>query len=518
MFAGFLRSGVIAALMVVGGVAYADSTITFIHTNDLHAHVEATKIKDVALGGYARHATLIRKLKQESVNPLLLNGGDVFQGTLYFNTYNGLADLAYMHYVGYDAMAVGNHEFDKGPSVLADFARSAKFPLLSANIDVSNEPLLKDEILPSTILEVGSEKIGLVGATTVDLPIISNIGLHVRMKEIVPALQAEIDKLTAQGINKIAVVSHCGFSEERALVRELSGVDIVVGGHSHTLLGKLEMPEGVSSRGSYPTVEKNKDGKTALVVQAWEWGKVIGRIAVTFDDNGDVKSWDGSPIKVDESIPEDPTMATMVEAFRMPLLTLKTQKVGEAKEDIDRAAYGRESAVGNLIADSMLEATKKAGAQAAFMNAGGIRAPIPAGNLTFGGLIEVQPFNNTLVVMDLTGAEIKKVIEFGVRNAPDFSGGFIHVSSGTSYVVTPRQPADSKVSDIMIAGAPLDPAKTYKITVNSFMSTGGDGHETLKNAPGARIDTGLLDIDALVDYVKANSPISPLVEGRITAK
>lgn len=504
----------LAALVAVA--ASADYTATFLHTNDLHAHVESTKVKEEALGGYARHATLLRKLKRESTHPLLLNGGDVFQGTLYFTTYNGLADLAYMEYVGYDAMAVGNHEFDKGPKTLADFVKSANFPVLSANIDASDDPDLKGLIKSSTVLMVGGQRIGLVGATTPDLPTISNIGPHVRMKPITDAVQKEVDDLARRGINKIALVSHCGFGEERELARQLSGVDVIVGGHSHTLVGRIRVGGSDMGNTPYPAVEKDRDGNTTLVVQAWEWGKVIGRLAVTFDDDGRVKSWEGAPVKVDASIKEDSVLSTIIEAFRFPLQALREQKVGEAKTEIARGDSNAESTAGNLVADAMLEATASQGAVAAFMNAGGIRSGLPAGPLTYGTLIEMQPFGNGLTIISLTGDEIKKVLEFGVSKAPEYSGGFIHVSKGTAYQWNASRPVGDRVTSITLAGQPLDPAKTYKITTNSFTASGGDAHETLKNAPGPRVETGILDIDALIDYVKAHSPIEPKREGRIT--
>jgi 5'-nucleotidase len=496
-------------LAAASSIASADFTATFIHTNDLHAHVEGGRVNGEMLGGYARHATLIKQLKKDSPNPILLNGGDVFQGTLYFNTYLGLADLAYMEYVGYDAMAVGNHEFDRGPATLAAFIKSASFPVLSSNIDATEDPDLKGLIKPSTILEVGGQRIGIVGATTVDLPAISNIGEHIKMKPIVAAMQKEVDSFTTQGINKIVVVSHCGYGEERELARTLKGVDVIVGGHSHTLVGTVQVGGSPMGTAPYPTVEKDPDGNTALVVQGWEWGKVVGNLRVTFDDAGHVKSWEGAPIKIDASIPEDPVFATIIEAFQKPLKALRDQKVGDSKIEI---TDGRgESPAGNLIADAMLEATASQGAVAAFMNAGGVRSGLPAGPLTYGTLIEMQPFNNSLTILELTGAEIKKALEHGVS----VGGGFLHVSHGTAYVIDRSRPEGDRVTSITIAGQPVDPSKTYKVTFNSFTASGGDAHETLKAATGARTDTGILDIDALIDYVKAHSPIEPKVEGRI---
>lgn len=487
-----------------------DFTLTILHTNDMHAHVEATKVGDHVLGGYPRQATLIKRLRAESVNPILLNAGDTFQGTLYFNAYVGLADLAFMNLAGYDAMCAGNHEFDRGPGPFGEFIRRAQFPVLCANVDFSQEPTLAGLVKPSTVLTVGHEMVGVVGAVTPTLPSISSPGDKIKMLDMLVSVQAEIDRLNAAGVNKIIVLSHVGYSEEVEMAKALRGVDVIVGGHSHTLLGECNL-EGISGRGGYPTVVQNADGDTALVVQAWEWGKVVGRMVVIFDEAGKVKSWPvASPVPVTQDIAPDPLVASVIDAFSKPIESLKNQPIAESSEAIVRAAVNGESAVGNLIADAMLEATKQTGSVAAFMNAGGVRADIPAGQVTYGDLIAVQPFNNTLTVLELKGSEIKAALEHGFGN-----GGQLYTSAGTTYTVDASKPAGQRIVNVTIAGQPLDLNKTYRVTTNSFTAGGGDGHEAIKNAAGYREDTGLLDIDALIDYVKKTGRIESKLEGRI---
>ncbi len=295
------------------GAAQGQFKLTILHTNDLHAHMDATKFNDVMYGGYARQATLVDRIRDEVENVLLLSGGDTFQGTIYFNTYEGLSDLAFMNYVGYDAMATGNHEFDRGPAVLATFVNQADFPVLAANIDVSGDEHLNGVVGKSVILEVGGEKIGIVGAVIPILHEISSPGEDVVMLDLVTSVQSEIDRVISQGVNKIVVVSHVGYSGEVRLAEALKGVDIIVGGHSDTFLGSFD---GSPETGrSYPTVVKNADGDTALVVQAWHWGMVLGRLNVEFDDEGRVIQWSGGPVPITEDIPEDPVVRSMVAAF-----------------------------------------------------------------------------------------------------------------------------------------------------------------------------------------------------------
>lgn len=491
--------------------AAGDFQLKLLHFNDTHGHIESSRVNRVPVGGFARLATLIQRERKESPNTILLHAGDVFQGTLYFNVYEGLADLAFMNWIKVDAMALGNHEFDKGPAPLATFLQRASFPGLAANLDVSAEPSLRSLVKPSTIIRVGSERVGVVGAITEDLPDIASPGPNVKLIPLVASIQKEVDGLTRQGVNKIILLSHCGFSVDQGLAKQLRGVDVIVGGHSHTLLGKVEIPGFDGSRGSYPTRVKGIDSEV-LVVQAWEWGKVLGRLNITFDRAGRIKSDSGGPILVDEKTPEDPFVAGMVAAFRKPIEALMTQPVGELATSLNQrwTAESGEGLMGSVIADAQLAATQKLGAVAAFMNAGGVRAPLEKGKITYGQLVEVQPFGNTLVVLELTGTELRAAIEHGVSE-----GGMLLPSKGTSYRYDPNAPKGSRVKEVVVAGKPLEPAAKYMVTFNSFLAAGGDAHAVLKEAAGKRIDTGLLDLDALIDYFKANNPVSMQREGRI---
>lgn len=499
-------------LAALSAISVAEEfTLTVLHTNDLHARVEPAMIRRQPYGGYARQATLIKRFRASDPNPILLNGGDTFQGTLYFNVYEGLADAAFMNFVGYQAMAVGNHEFDRGPAVLGAFAKVAKFPLLAANLDVEAEPALKGLVKPSAVVVVGGQKIGVVGAVTPDLPTISSPGPNVKLRELFTSVQNAVDGLAAQGIDKILMVSHCGYGLEKELAAKIKGLDVIVGGHSHSYLG-TSVPDLVGSAGPYPTVVQGKEGK-CLVVSAWEWGKAFGRIKVTFDSAGVVSSWaEGKPIVVDESIKEDPDLASMIAALRKPIEALQTQVVGDTETGLSRnEGGGPDGTMANVIADAMLEATKGQGSVAAFMNAGGVRAALEPGKVTYGAAISVQPFNNTLVILELSGAELKAALEHGA----EVGGGLLHPSQGTSYRIDGSKPVGERVVDVTVAGAPLDLTRTYRLTFNSFTASGGDAHETLKNAKGARTDTGFLDIDALVAYFKAHSPVNRKLEGRI---
>ncbi|HVT14344.1 MAG TPA: bifunctional metallophosphatase/5'-nucleotidase [Fimbriimonadaceae bacterium] len=513
-----LKRLALSGFLALTALATADKpiTVTFLHSNDMHAHIEGATIQRKAYGGYARQATLIKRLRASEPNVVLLNAGDTFQGTLYFNVYEGLADLAYMNAVHYDAMALGNHEFDRGPATLSDFVKHADFPILCSNLDFSHESTLSGLVQPSTVLTIGGEKIGVVGAVTPDVFDISSPGAKITLKDLKSSVQTAVDDLTRQKVDKIVLLTHIGYEEDLKLVHELHDVDVVIGGHSHTPLGTPDLPGWPKAQGPYPTMAKDSTGQEVPVVQCWEWSKVFGELEVRFDANGKIeKIVKAQPIVVDESIPEDPSVASMIAAFQKPIANLQKQVIGQTDTGLPRSsASRRESPMANVIADAMLAATAKSGSVAAFVNSGGVRAPLEAGPITYGEAISVQPFNNTLTVMDLTGAELKAALEEGVPER-DKTGGLLNPSHGTSYKLDFSRPEGSRISDIVVAGTPLDPAKTYRVTFLNFTANGGDAHLVLKNSTGKRTDTGLLDIDALVDYVKAHSPVNGSLEGRI---
>jgi 5'-nucleotidase len=495
----------LAAALLIFSVVHADFTLTVLHTNDLHAHIEPTRIGRSTFGGYAKQATLIKKYRVEDPNTILLNGGDTFQGTLFFTQYQGFADLSILNVMGYDGMAVGNHEFDLGPAALGDFASHATFPVLSSNLDVSAEPVLRTSIKPHAIKMVGGQKIGMIGATTPELPSISSPGPNVKLLNLFDSIDKSIAALKSEGVDKIVLLSHLGYDLEKQVAKQCPGLDVIVGGHSHTYLGKPTGIQGFANPpGPYPTVVENTESRV-LLVSSWEWGKVFGRIRVTFDDQGKVKSWaDTNPILVEESIPDDPTVAAMVAAFNKPIDSLKQTVVAQAPFALGRENSNRgNSVLGNIICDAMLAATEKSGAKVAIMNNGGIRANIDQGPITFEEVIQTSPFGNTLTVVDLTGAELLAALETGAaRWGEDGRGLTIHVSKWTNVVYDVSKPVGRRVVSATVNGDPIEPAKTYRIVTNNFVAGGGDGFNSIKDAKGQRIETGILDRDALVDYLK----------------
>ncbi|MER3451572.1 MAG: multifunctional 2',3'-cyclic-nucleotide 2'-phosphodiesterase/5'-nucleotidase/3'-nucleotidase [Thermus sp.] len=521
-----LKGGLAVGMGLLGfSRAQGAFTLTLVHTNDTHAHLEPVELtlsgKRTRVGGVAQRIALFDRLRAKAKNPLFLDAGDVFQGTLYFNQYRGLADRYFMHRALYRVMALGNHEFDLGPRPLSEFLQGARFKVVSANTDVSQEPALKGLVLPHTVLWVGGEKVGVIGLTTPDTAIIANPGPTVRFLDPYEAAQKAVYELLARGIRKILVLSHMGYGEDLKLARRLVGVQVIVGGHSHTLLGSFPHKE-LSPVGPYPTVVKNPEGKDVLVLQAWEWGKVVGVLEVQFSPLGEVLAYKGEALLMTPEVaPEDALAKEALKTLALPVQALFQQVIARAKVDLvgERAIVRRrESNLGNLIADGMVWKTKPAGVQIALQNGGGIRASIPAGPITIGKVYEVLPFGNTLVVMDLKGREILAALENGVSQWEQGAGRFLQVS-GLRYAFDLAKPAGSRVVRVEVKGekgfGPLDLEATYRVVVNSFIAAGGDGFEVLKNAQGYRVDTGFSDAESFMDYLKALGEVESKAEGRI---
>lgn len=513
-----MRKALLLSLALLSGLASAkDFTMTILHTNDLHARVEPTLINKSPYGGYARQATLIKRFMASDPNPILVNAGDVFQGTLYFNIYEGQADLAFMNRFGYTAMTLGNHEFDRGPKILSNFIKGARFPILSCNLDFTAEPALKGLVQPYTIVKVGGQNVGLIGAETPELPELSSPGPNVKMLDLTASLTKCVAELSKKGVNKIILLSHLGYELEQKVAASVSGIDVIVGGHSHTLLGTFTDPNLPKPAGPYPTVIKHSGADQTLIVSSWEWGKVFGRIKVSFNGKGYVSGWsDAGAIPVDSSVPEDPEAVQLVEALSRPVIAFRTSTVATAASPIDGDREGvrrRESPMGNMIADAMMAAGKSAGVELAIENGGSVRTGFGQGKITMENVLEVQPFGGTLVYIDLTGAELLQVFEHGASGWEDGKGMFPHVSRSVKLAFDIRKPIGQRLTSATFNGAPFDTAKTYRVAFNNFTAGGGDGYTMLASKP--KVDTGLLDYDVLAAYLRTLGNVSAQPEGRV---
>lgn len=520
-------AGILAALAPVP--ASADFSLRILHTNDVHARYDQTlddgsTCTPKALGagkclaGAARLATRLKELRT-GVSALYLDAGDQFQGTLFYNKYKEQAPLRILGLLKPDAQTLGNHEFDDGPTVTARYLEAVGRPVVSANIDVSGEPLFKKPIPPSTVIEVGGQPVGIVGLTTVETPVSSSPGKTVSFKPEADALRAAVDDLRKRGINKIIALTHVGYADDVALAAAVDGVDVFVGGHSHTLLSNSDK----KAFGPYPTVTKSPSGEPVLIVQSGFAGLHLGQLDVVFDDAGLLKSWSGDAPVLTADVAQDPEVKAAVDEMAKPLDELRSQKVGELAAALPNTECRfKECALGDLVADAILAATKDAGATIAVTNGGGLRSGLPAGPVTMGQVLEVLPFSNTVAWADLTGATLAADLESGVSRAHDMTlpgtGRFPQVA-GLRFAFDPKKPEGGRIARIEVKAAdgtwaPLDPAKTYRVATNNFTRSGGDDYKGFAAAKTV-YDFGPNLENAVIDRLTALGVASVAVDGRI---
>ena len=525
MFTRLLASA--AVLGLTAGMAVAEYKLTILHTNDFHARFEPINKYDSGcdaednaegkcFGGSARLVTAVKDARARAENSILVDGGDQFQGSLFYTYYKGKVAAEFMNKLGYDAMTVGNHEFDDGPEVLRGFIDSVDFPVLMSNADIRDEELLTDKIKKSTVIEVGGELIGLIGLTPVDTHELASPGPNITFSDPVPAVQAEVDRLTGEGVNKIIVLSHSGFGVDQRVAQETTGVDVIVGGHSNTYLSNVSD----KAAGPYPTVVNG-----VQIVQAYAYGKFLGELNVTFDDNGNVVEAVGEPLIMDNTVTEDQSALDRIAELAVPLDEIRNKVVANAAGAIegDRSICRvQECEMGNLVADAMLERVADQGVQIAIANSGGLRASIDPGDVTMGEVLTVLPFQNTLSTFEISGQGVIDALENGVSQVEDVKGRFPQVA-GLTFTWDPAvAPNEGRVAEVMVADGggfvPIDPAATYLVVTNNYVRNGGDGYSMFEGDDKNAYDFGPDLADVTAEYLAKNAPYQPYLDGRIKQK
>lgn len=471
------------------------TTITLIHTNDTHANI---KSDGKAIIGFGKVATYVEQLKKEN-NVLVLDAGDMFQGLPIANLEKGHSIVSIINQVGYDAMVPGNHEFDFGTTNLLELSKKLDFPMLSANIETIEG---KEVFKPYIVKEFEGMKVGIFGLTTPETYFKThpNNVKGYEFNEIVASADKIVKKLReTEKVDVIIMVSHLGLDEgvdtSDVVAKAVKGIDVIVDGHSHTTL-----PEGreVEDTLIVSTGEKlNNIGQVELVVEA---GKVISKSSklIGYTDLAEVEAKQ----TVEEEIAK-------VEAAQKAVLD---KVVGKTSVDLDgeRANVRTgETNLGQLATDAMI---KETGAQMAITNGGGIRASIPAGDITMNHVVTVFPFGNTVMVKEIKGSDIKAALEHGVSEYPEQKGAFPH-TAGITFTLHTKEAVGNRISDIKIAGEELQLDKLYTVVTNDFMAAGGDGYEMFKTYPVKAEYNTLMDI--LLDYIAELGTVEGEVETRM---
>lgn len=522
-----------SALVMTAGAAMADYTLTILHINDFHSRQESInkydstcsaeeESKNECFGGIARVKAKIDErraaLSRDGGNVIVLNAGDEFQGSLFYTTYKGDDTAEFMNGIGYDVMALGNHEFDDGVDTLAKFLGKVKFPVISANTIAADGSPIAGKYKPYVIKDIGGQKIGVVSAITTDTADISTPGPTVKFADEIETLKKQVEALKAEGVNKIIALNHDGYVKDKQIAASVAGISVIVGGHSHTLLSNTD-PQAL---GPYPTLVKGPSGRDVPIVQAKSYSKYLGELKVTFDDDGNVIRSEGAPILLDSSVVPDPAYLARVKELAKPIEALKAKKVAESSGVIEAArevCRVVECSMGNLVADAMLDRVKDQGMTIAIINGGGLRASIDAGDVTMGEVLTVLPFQNTLSTFQLKGADVVAALENGVSQIDQGAGRFAQVS-GLKYAFDVSKPVGQRVSAVDVRDGsgwkPIDTAATYGVVSNNYMRAGGDGYKIFASNAQNAYDYGP-GLEAVVsDYLAKNTPYKPYTDGRIT--
>ncbi|MDX2162814.1 MAG: 5'-nucleotidase C-terminal domain-containing protein [bacterium] len=526
MLKKFALAGLLT-LALASTVSAQDETfaLTLLHTNDTHA---AHEPNGAGNGGVARQAAVVNQIRAEGGNVLLLDSGDRFTGSLYHQQYRGADQVQLMNVLGYDAMTLGNHEFDDGEAVLLSFVGGLEFPVVSANIEWGSFAELAAAVAPYTVLDVNGQQVGVIGLTTNDTTVTSSPSPEIGFGDYLPAVESAVAELTEQGVNKIILLTHIGIQFDLELLPQLSGVDVVLGGHSHTLFSSSARASGENS--TYPVAVETAAGETVYYAQNGANNQYVGRLDVQFDAEGVITSINGDAIFLSRYITPDPAVEAILTELSGPIEELRATEIGaEAGVFLvgDRTVCRVEECnLGNLITDAMLAET---GAQIAIMNAGGIRADIDEGAITLGEVLTVLPFGNLTSTFQLTGADVIAALENGVSRTTVENGEIVRAGAngrfpqvgGIRFSFDPTLEAGSRIVSVEVRGedgsfSPIDPAATYEVVANDFLRTGGDGYSVFAENAIDPYDFGKPLDQVVAEYMAAQALVEPELEGRIT--
>ncbi|EBS8107856.1 bifunctional UDP-sugar hydrolase/5'-nucleotidase [Salmonella enterica] len=534
----FLKRGVALALLAVFALttqpaqAYEkDKTykITILHTNDHHGHFWRSEYGEYGLAAQKTLVDSIRKeVAQEGGSVLLLSGGDINTGVPESDLQDAEPDFRGMNLIGYDAMAVGNHEFDNPLTVLRQQEKWAKFPFLSANIyqKSTGERLFK----PWAIFTRQDIKIAVIGLTTDDTAKIGNPEYFTDIEFRKPAEEA---KVVIQELNMnekpdvIIATTHMGHYDngdhgsnapgdvEMARSLPAGSLAMIVGGHSQDpVCMASENKKQVNYVPGTPCAPDKQNG--IWIVQAHEWGKYVGRADFEFR-NGEMKmvnyqlipvnlkkkvTWDNGKserVLYTPEIAENPQMLSLLTPFQNKGKAQLEVKIGSVNGLLEGDRSKVRFVQTNMGRGILAAQIARTGADFGVMSGGGIRDSIEAGDITYKSVLKVQPFGNIVVYADMSGKEVVDYLTAVAQMKPD-SGAYPQLAN-VSFVAK-----EGKLTDLKIKGEPVDPAKTYRMATLSFNATGGDGYPRIDNKPGY-VNTGFIDAEVLKEFIQQNSPL-----------
>ena len=517
-------------------------TISILHVNDVHAHLDefneygtecsaaqtqprdrrrrAVEAPDPNLatrdapcqGGYARIKAAVDAARRRFPNEtLLLNAGDEAQGTMYYTYYKGSVTADLLNQLDFDAHTSGNHEWDDGALHFGSYIHNLTAPVVCANVR-SQKPGVTEDLLKYTLVErLG---VAVIGFVTPDTRETSSPGPDVSFVEPIELAQSLVNEVRELGYRRVILLTHIGYDRDQELVRKLRGVSVVVGGHSHTFLGDLP-----HSSGPYPTFVRDLDGHDVPIVTAGKWGYMLGHLRVKFDEQGRARHTENHLVRLTSDQPQDADWVKQIKAWRRPFDEFAREVVGRARKAFSQlVCQVTECSIGNLVAEAMLAAHPHT--DLAIVNAGGLRAGIPRGNITRSTVLTVLPFSSRLVDLELSGEALAKTIEGIVSWRNQDTGhettSFMQIA-GMRVVYHSSKPRGQRLQDLSIRNATggfelVELTRRYKVCTLDFMAKGGDFWWSEKQdfVAGETVD------EALIDYLKSQPRgVTPVLDRRI---
>ena len=483
---------------------WAEETLTILHTSEHHGTLQPIENGSFkGFGGVARRAALVEKIRKEVKQLLLVDSGDLVVGTAMSSVFRGKPDIAAMNLMGYDALALGNHDFDFGIEHLRDLKKQARFPFLCTNL----RPKKSGACQTFVVKTIGRLRVGLIGLVgRKSYPDLFNPSAvrETEFQDPIAAASSAAKQLRGR-VDLIVAVTHEETDEDLALAKAVSEIDVIVGGHTPGFDGLIAGGGGEPAHGRVDPLSRGP-----IFVKTHRQGQTLGRLDLVYDKG--LRAAEARNVPVEPALPEQPKVAALVKDYTRRLDAAGNHVLGQALVDLageSAVVRTRESPFGNLLADLM---RARVGTEVALLNSGVIRGTIPAGPVTLKQIMQALPFEEPLISFKLTGAQLREALENSVSEFPAPSGRFLQVS-GLSYVFDPAAPSRSRVKEILVQGMALAPDREYTVTVNRFLDEGGDGYAVfLKGRERIEHQSPLRDL--LSAALKAG-PVNPREDGRI---
>lgn len=487
--------------------AWAQAALTILHTSEHHGTIQPIDHGAfIGQGGVERRSSIIKKIRKDVELLLVVDSGDLLMGTAMSSVYRGEVDITAMNRMGYDAVAVGNHDFDFGIRHLQNLQREATFPFLCTNV----RPKEPDVCAHHAIKTIGTTRIGLIGLIgKKNYPDTFNRSVvkEVDFQDPILAARKAVEELRER-VELLVAITHQDTEEDLALAKAIPALDVIIGGHTEGFDGLVRPGEANPMKGRVELA-----GAGPVFVKTHRQGRTLGRLDLVFHDRTLMVA-EARNLPITATISSDPEMAMLVEAYARKLDEKTNTVVGEVElvlEGESKEIRTRETNLGNLLADL---ARQHAQTEIALVNAGMVRNSIPAGPVTLKRIMEVLPFDSTLLSFSVTGKHLQEALENSVSRLPQSSGRFLQVS-GLTMTVDPTATSGSRVRRVLVNGIPLDPARRYSVTTDHFIAEGGDGYTMFLQAADKR-DYQIPLRDVLIAALKSG-PLSAKKEGRIAS-